>query len=94
MIEDIQTFVVKLVEHAREQVFMPTFMRPPMARYAPFWRWVHGEERVELPGAAELMQVLWEMGIYPKVEMFAAGTVQSVKELADGAEYPEAADVC
>ena len=72
MIEDIQAFVVKLVEHAREQVFMPTFMRPPMARYAPFWRWVHGEDRVELPGAAELMQVLWEMGIYPNIEMFAA----------------------
>jgi hypothetical protein len=50
---------------------MPTFMRPPMARYAPFWRWVHGEDRVELPGAAEIMRVLWEMGIYPNLEMFA-----------------------
>jgi SAM-dependent methyltransferase len=71
MIEDIRTFVEKLVAHAGEKVLMPTFMRPPMARYAPFWRWVHGEDRVELPGAAELMPVLWEMGIYPDVEMFA-----------------------
>jgi hypothetical protein len=70
MIEDIRSFVVKLVEHAREKVLMPTFMRPPMARYAPFWRWVYGEEKQELPGAAEFMQVLWEIGIYPHLEMF------------------------
>jgi 2-polyprenyl-3-methyl-5-hydroxy-6-metoxy-1,4-benzoquinol methylase len=70
MIEDIRTFVVKMLEHARDKVLMPTFMRPPMARYTPFWRWVHEEGRAELPGAAELMQVLWEMDIYPNVEMF------------------------
>jgi 2-polyprenyl-3-methyl-5-hydroxy-6-metoxy-1,4-benzoquinol methylase len=43
MIEDLQAFVMKLVEHAREQVLMPTFMRPPMPRYAPFLSWVHGK---------------------------------------------------
>jgi hypothetical protein len=71
MIEDIQAFVIKLVEHARTQVLMPTFMRPPAARYAPFWRRVHGEDRMDLPGAAEFVPVLWEMGIYPNLEMFA-----------------------
>src|SRR5262245_23638137 len=70
-IEDIGAFVMKLAAHARQQVYMPTFMRPPRARYAPFWRRVHGEDRQELPGAAELMQVLWELGIYPNLEMYA-----------------------
>jgi hypothetical protein len=70
-IEDIGSFVMKLAAHARQRVCMPTFMRPPRARYAPFWRWVHGEDRQELPGAAELMQVLWELGIYPNLEMYA-----------------------
>jgi 2-polyprenyl-3-methyl-5-hydroxy-6-metoxy-1,4-benzoquinol methylase len=70
MIEDVRAFVVKLAEHARAKVLMPTFMRPPMARYAPFWRWVHGEDKKELPGAAEFMQVLWDMDIYPHLEMF------------------------
>jgi SAM-dependent methyltransferase len=70
-IEDIGAFVMKLTAHARQQVYMPTFMRPPRARYAPFWRLVHGEDRHELPGAAELMQVLWELGIYPNLEMYA-----------------------
>jgi SAM-dependent methyltransferase len=70
-IEDIDAFVRKLTAHARQQVYMPTFMRPPRARYAPFWRLVHGEDRQELPGAAELMQVLWELGLYPNLEMYA-----------------------
>jgi SAM-dependent methyltransferase len=80
MIEDIQAFVMKLGVHAREKVLMPTFMRPPMARYAPFWRWVHGEDRVELPGAAEFMQVLWEMGIYPNLEMFAPEPSRALRD--------------
>jgi 2-polyprenyl-3-methyl-5-hydroxy-6-metoxy-1,4-benzoquinol methylase len=70
-IEDIGAFVMKLAVHARQRVCMPTFMRPPRARYAPFWPWVHGEDKQELPGAAELMQVLWELGIYPNLEMYA-----------------------
>jgi 2-polyprenyl-3-methyl-5-hydroxy-6-metoxy-1,4-benzoquinol methylase len=69
--EDIGPFVMKLAAHARQRVCMPTFMRPPRARYAPFWPWVHGEDKQELPGAAELMQVLWELGIYPNLEMYA-----------------------
>jgi hypothetical protein len=72
MIADIRPFVTKLVAHARKKVCMPTFMRPPMSRFAPFWRRVHGEEKQSLPGAAEFMQVLWEMDIYPHLEMFEA----------------------
>src|SRR5215471_9734425 len=70
-IEDIGPFVLKLAAHARQRVCMPTFMRPPRARYNAFWPWVHGEVKQELPGAAELMQVLWELGIYPNLEMDA-----------------------
>jgi SAM-dependent methyltransferase len=70
MVEGIRAFVTKMVAHARQKVLMPTFMRSPMARYAPCWRRVHGEDKHELPGARELMQVLWEMDIYPSLEMF------------------------
>jgi SAM-dependent methyltransferase len=70
MIEDICAFVAKMVAHARQKVFMLMFMQPPLACYVPFWRWVHGEDKHELPGAGELMQVLWEMDIYPDLEMF------------------------
>jgi 2-polyprenyl-3-methyl-5-hydroxy-6-metoxy-1,4-benzoquinol methylase len=72
MIADIRAFVIKLVEHARQKVCMPTFMRPPRSRFAPFWHRVHGEEKQALPGAGEFMQVLWEMDVYPHLEMFEA----------------------
>jgi hypothetical protein len=80
MIEDIRAFVAKLVEHARERVLMPTFLRPLMTRYASFWRRVYGEDRAELPGAAEFVQVLWEMSIYPDLEMFAPEPFRALKD--------------
>jgi SAM-dependent methyltransferase len=70
-ITDIEPFVRKLVQHARHKVIMPTHMRPPMSRFDPFWPWVYGEEKQSPPGAAACMQVLWEMDIYPQLEMFA-----------------------
>src|SRR6266850_5483976 len=80
MMEDIREFLVKVVAHARQKVLMPTFMRPPMARYAPFWRWVHGEDKHELPGAGELLQVLREMDIYPDLEMFESRSSRAFKD--------------
>jgi 2-polyprenyl-3-methyl-5-hydroxy-6-metoxy-1,4-benzoquinol methylase len=70
MIEDIRVFVEKLAAHARHKVLTLVFMHPPLARYAAFWRCVHGEEKCELPGAGEFLQVLWEMEVYPDLEMF------------------------
>ena len=80
MIEDICAFVEKLVAHARQKLLMFMFMRPPLARYAPFWRWVHGEDKHELPGAGELMQVLWEMDVYPNLEMFEPRPSRAFKD--------------
>ncbi len=80
MIEDIRAFVERLVAHARQKLLLLMFMRPPLARYAPFWRLVHGEDKHELPGAGELMQVLWEMGIYPDLEMFEPSPSRAFKD--------------
>ena len=80
MIEDIRAFVAKMVAHARQKVLMLMFMRPPLARYAPFWRWVHGEDKHELPGAGEFLQVLWEMDIYPDLEMFEPRPSRAFKD--------------
>jgi cyclopropane fatty-acyl-phospholipid synthase-like methyltransferase len=80
MIEDIRAFVAKMVAHARQKVLLLMFMRPPLARYAPFWRWVHGEDKHELPGAGEFLQVLWEMDIYPDLEMFEPRRSRAFKD--------------
>ena len=39
---------------------------------SPLWKAVHGEERIELPALPQLLPVLWEMGIFPNVEMVPA----------------------
>jgi SAM-dependent methyltransferase len=80
MIEDIREFIAKIVAHARQKVVLLVFMRSPLTRYAPFWRRVHGEGKRELPGAGELMQVLWEMDIYPDIEMFEPRPPRAFKD--------------
>ena len=80
MIENIRLFVAKMVAHARQKVALLMFMRSPLARYAPFWRRVHGEDKRELPGAGELMQVLWEMDIYPDLAMFEPRPPRAFKD--------------
>ena len=48
---------------------MVMFMNAPQSHLAPLWQLVHGEERVELPALPELLDVLWEIDIYPDLEM-------------------------
>ena len=33
------------------------------------WKLVHGEERITLPAMKELLSVLWELDLYPNIEM-------------------------
>jgi cyclopropane fatty-acyl-phospholipid synthase-like methyltransferase len=83
MIEDICVFIEKLAAHARRKLLLLMFMHPPLARYRPFWHCVHGEEKDELPGAGELMQVLWQMSIYPDLEMFESRPARAFKDWRD-----------
>ena len=68
-VADVVPFVQKLASHTGEQVLILTFMDWPLSHLTPFWKRVHGEERLTLPALPELMPVLWEMGIYPHLEM-------------------------
>ena len=69
-IKEIEPFIRKLENHARERVLILARTASPMAQVSPFWKLVHGEERTELPTLPELLPALWEMNIYPDVEMF------------------------
>jgi SAM-dependent methyltransferase len=68
-VADIQRFVRKLAAHARERLAILAHVAAPPSMVSPFWGPVHGEERTNLPGLPELVQVLWDMEIYPNVEM-------------------------
>ena len=70
-VADIEPFLQKMEAHARSLVVLLAFVESPMNRISRFWEPVHGEERIDMPALPELVNVLWEMGIFPDVQMMA-----------------------
>ena len=62
------------------------FMESPQSQFSPFWKPEHGEERIDLPALPELLDALWEMDIYPDLEMFEATTSQTVESRETASE--------
>lgn len=80
-VADIEPFVRKLNEHARDRVAIVVWMDAPLSMMSPLWREVHGEDRIELPALPELLPVLWEMEIYPSLEMLPATPPRSAPSM-------------
>lgn len=78
---EIQGFIRKLESHANERVLILAFMESPLSQVSPLWKPVHGEERLDLPALPELLNALWEMGIYPDLEMFEETSREGMKSL-------------
>lgn len=76
-VADIRPFIEKLDAHAIERVVLLSFVDSPQASIAPLWEPVHGERRINLPALPELVNVLWEMDIYPNVRMLTSTRAQS-----------------
>ncbi len=68
-VRDIEGFIGKLEAHARERVLVVLGEYPPYTQSNPLWPLVHGEARLDLPSFRDLMNVLWQMGINPDLEM-------------------------
>ena len=66
---DIVGFIRKLEAHARERVLVVLGENPPYTQSNPLWSMVHGQERLKLPSLRELVPLLWDMDIYPDMEM-------------------------
>jgi SAM-dependent methyltransferase len=66
---DIEPFVQKLNDTARELVAIVAYMDAPSSMMSPLWEAVHGEERIDLPATPELLPALWEMGIFPHLQV-------------------------
>jgi SAM-dependent methyltransferase len=63
----IEPFLRKLDAAAQHHAALVALTDPPQVALAPFWRQVHGEERLRLPCRAELVAVLRELGLEPEV---------------------------
>jgi SAM-dependent methyltransferase len=66
-IQAIEPFLRKLDATARRCAALVAVTDPPQTPLAPFWRWVHGEERLRLPCRDELVVVLRELGVEPTI---------------------------
>ena len=73
-VRDIVAFVRKLEAHAREMVMVVLGENPPYTQSNPLWPMVHGQERLKLPSLRELIPLLWDMDIYPDLEMLPPQT--------------------
>ena len=85
-VPDIVPFVRKLCDKTVGRVLILLYTESPMAQLSPFWRAAHREERIELPAMPELLPVLWEMGIYPDVEMLEPTGVHVFESRAEALE--------
>jgi SAM-dependent methyltransferase len=80
-VKDIVPFISKLGAHAREKVMVVLYENPPHTQANPLWPRVHGQARLKLPSLKELVQLLWDMGIYPDVEMQAPQEARGFESL-------------
>ena len=80
-VADIRPFIEKLISHALHRVVLLAFVDSPQSSIAPLWEPVHGEQRINLPALPELMNVLWEMDIYPSVCMLTSTRAQSFESI-------------
>ena len=80
-VADIRPFIEKINAHARRRVVLLSFVDSPQANVAPLWEPVHGERRINLPAMPELVNVLWEMDIYPSIGMLTSTRAQSFESV-------------
>ena len=68
-VAEIAPFVRKLEESVRERVAILEMVETPGSVAVPFYERVRGASPTPLPGVPKLLNLLWEMGIFPDVKM-------------------------
>ena len=80
-VENIVPFIQKLGKHATGSVLILMFIDSPQAHFSPLWKRVHRKDRITLPAFREFLGVLWEMDIYPNIEMLESHEIQAYESL-------------
>lgn len=70
-VQEAAPFVRKLEERARERVAILEMVETPGSLAVPFYERVYGASPTPLPGVPKLMNLLWEMDIFPDVTMLS-----------------------
>lgn len=78
---DIVPFIEKLERAGSRRVIVTVNAPPPPSWSRVLFQLVHGETEEVVPGHAELMNVLWEMGRLPDLRMLQSPTVRLIAPL-------------
>lgn len=78
---DIVPFIEKLEHAGPRRVILTVTAPPPPSWNRVLFRLAHGEAEEVVPGHAELMNVLWEMGRLPDLTMLQAPSVRFIAPL-------------
>ena len=78
---DIVPFIEKLERAGSHRVILTVNAPPPPSWNRELFRLVHGEAEEVVPGHAEVMNVLWEMGRLPDLSMLLAQNLRYVVPL-------------
>jgi SAM-dependent methyltransferase len=78
---DIVPFIEKLERAGARRVILTINAPPPPSWNRVLFRLVHGEAEEVVPGHAELMNVLWEMGRLPDLTMLSSQNVRFIVPL-------------
>ena len=62
-VETIDTFIARLNSVSRHKIIIVMFEKSPQSELTEIWKFVHGNCRITLPGATELLDVLKSIGI-------------------------------
>ena len=68
VIQDIEAFVRKLEQHAK-QVLVIVYQAPPQSQIYPLWEPIHGVPRSPLPSQPEFLEVLTQLGVEPDIHV-------------------------
>ncbi|MDE0823193.1 MAG: class I SAM-dependent methyltransferase [Dehalococcoidia bacterium] len=68
VIQDIEAFVRKLEQHAK-QVLVIVYQAPPQSQIYPLWEPMHGVPRSPLPSLPEFLEVLTQLGVEPDIHV-------------------------
>ncbi|MCH7843965.1 MAG: class I SAM-dependent methyltransferase [Chloroflexi bacterium] len=68
VIQDIESFIRKLEEHAG-RILVVMYQAPPQSQIYPLWEPVHGVPRLPLPSLPEFLEVLGQLGVEPEIEV-------------------------
>ena len=82
-VREIEPFLTRMDAVAQRVCFLLLTYRHPLSFMSAFWKRIHGEPRLILPGAVECLNALYQLGIPAQLALVPAGRRFSYADRAE-----------